>query len=126
MTDEKSEAPEEIRFDYIKGNHYRVVHADGVFGGITHRGLIWATIYSERGAIPVQVTYPVTPERKLGPELMKKRSVRDATIREVECSLMMDLNLARSLRGWLDEKIGTLESKMAESAQASDGDRGNK
>ena len=52
--------PGELRFDYIKGNHFRVVHADGVFGGVTHHGKVWATVWSERGAIPTQTVFTVT------------------------------------------------------------------
>lgn len=108
MTDD-TKTPKELRFDYIKSNHFRVVHADGVFGGVTNKGLIWATFWSERGAIPTQSVYKVTPEGKLDEDLTK-RVVRDAIIREAEVSLMLDLGLARSLRGWLDEKITAIEA----------------
>ena len=31
-----------VEFHYIKSNHFRVIHADGVYGGATPRGfIIW-------------------------------------------------------------------------------------
>ena len=111
MTDD-TKTPKELRFDYIKSNHFRVVHADGVFGGVTNKGSVWATFWSERGAIPTQSVYKVTPEGKLGEEDLTKRVVRDAIIREAEVSLMLDLGLAKSLRGWLDDKITAIEAAV--------------
>ena len=100
--------PGELRFDYIKGNHFRVVHADGVFGGVTHHSKVWATVWSERGAIPTHAVFTVTSEGVLEEDL-QRRTVRNATIREAEVCLVMDLGLARSLRQWLDDKITAIE-----------------
>ena len=109
MADE--ELRKEIRFDYIKSNLFRIVHADGIFGGLTHRGLVWAAFWSERGAIPTQVVHEVKEDGRLGPELMDKRTVRQATIREAEVGIMMNVAVARSLRDWLDEKIKTFDER---------------
>lgn len=110
MTDKQKSLPEEIRFDYLKSNSFKVIHADGIFGGVSHRGTIWATFWSERGAIPTQVVHRLTPDGKLGEELLEQRAVRDAIIREAEAVVVMDLGTAKALRRWLDEKITTVEA----------------
>ncbi len=103
-----AESPQEITFHYIKSNHYRVVHADGAWGGITPRGLIQINFYSERQAIARQTVHPLQGET-LGEEIRERRQSRNGPVREIEVGAIMDLSSARSLRKWLDEKIGELE-----------------
>lgn len=43
---------EKLNFHYIKSRHFRVIHADGAFGGVTAKGYIHFAFYNERGAIP--------------------------------------------------------------------------
>ncbi len=106
----ETKPPAHIRFDYIKSNHFRVVRAEGVFGGVTPKGLIWATFWTERGPIPTQMVHPVAPEGTLEPEDRSRRVVRDAMIREAEVNVTLDLPTAVAFREWLDEKIKLVES----------------
>ena len=99
--------PESIEFHYIKSNSFRVVHADGVWGGLTPRGYISMSFFSERNPIPRRITYDVTPEDMLGQET--GRDSRSGFIREVEVEVMVDLDMAKSLIRWLEDKIGILE-----------------
>ena len=55
-----------IDFHYIKANSFRVVHADGVYGGPTPRGYIVMNFYSERAPIPQKITQELTPAGQLG------------------------------------------------------------
>lgn len=96
--------PKEIEFDYIKSNFFRVVRADGAFGGLSPNGAIHMGIYSERQPIPKKVVHAVQ-EGKLGPELLEKRDVRKSIIREMEVDVVLDITQAIGLRQWLDEKI---------------------
>lgn len=120
MTD-KIEPPQEITFHYIKSNHFRIVHADGAWGGITPRGLLQINLYSERQPIPKQTVYPLEGE-KLGTELLDRRQSRDGPVREMEVGAMIDLNTARSLRNWLDEKIAELEKGLEQHVKGSSDD----
>ena len=49
MSDRERDA---LRFFYIKAYNFRVVHVDGVIGGITPKGLLHLAVFSERAAIP--------------------------------------------------------------------------
>lgn len=105
--------PDELKFHYLKAKHYRSVHADGFFGGVTGRKYIHMTIFSERNPIPREVFYPVIGEfgggLLLGDEDKDKRVGRDGVIRELEVGVFFDLESAKKLKIWLDEKITQVE-----------------
>jgi hypothetical protein len=99
--------PDKIELHYLKSTHYRVVHADGVYGGVTPRGLIHVNFFSERHPIPQKVTHRVTPDSKLGDEI--EREGRSGLIREVEVGAVIDVEVAKSFVQWLQEKIAIIE-----------------
>ncbi|KPK75620.1 MAG: hypothetical protein AMJ79_10680 [Phycisphaerae bacterium SM23_30] len=97
----------EINFDYIKSNHFRVIHVGGAHGGLGPKGnMIQMALFSERNAIPQRETYAID-EGKLGN--LKESKGRDAIIREVEVEVLMDLNTATAIRNWLNDKIKQIE-----------------
>jgi len=99
-----------LKFDYIKSSQFRVVHADGAWGGITPRGGVFLTLYCERPPIPQQTVHEISDSMELGPELPEERVARDAVIREAEVGVLMDLVTAKALHRWLDDKIKTLDA----------------
>ena len=103
----KEDPPENIDFHYIKSNDFRVVHADGVWGGATPRGYITMSFYSERHPIPRRLTHKISPNRTLGKET--DRDCKEGIIREIEVAVMMDLSMAKAFIPWLNEKITVLE-----------------
>src|SRR4051812_48004722 len=82
--------PKEVEFDFIKSNFFRVIRADGAFGGIAPSGSIHMQIYSERQPIPTKVTHPVE-NGQVGPEILARRQGRKAIVREVEIDVVFDL-----------------------------------
>src|SRR4051812_28828519 len=88
MDDEQSatgDAPARtsIKFNYIKSSQFRVVHADGAYGGITPRGYIHASLYSERRPLPQLTEVPILPGDQLGEE--KPLTQKEDMVRELEC-----------------------------------------
>ncbi|HXP88146.1 MAG TPA: hypothetical protein VN841_25675 [Bryobacteraceae bacterium] len=104
----KKSPPDHIKFDFLKSNYFRSIHADGVWGGINGHLEVVMAFFSERPAIPQQITLPIK-DGKFGDELENKRVGRDAVIRDVEVSITMNVEVARSFRQWLDEKIKAIE-----------------
>ena len=51
--------PKTIRYHYIKSNSFRIVHADGVYGGSTPKGYLHLDFFSERFPIPQLVEHSV-------------------------------------------------------------------
>jgi hypothetical protein len=109
VPEEPNEMPEEwpkrVHYDYIKSNQFRVLHADGAWGGLTSGGYINMNFYAERPPIPRQTSHDLSPDGSLQ-EIEELRNVRDAfAIREIEASIIMHPNAAARLRDWLDAKI---------------------
>src|ERR1044071_5805732 len=92
---------EGLKFDYIKSNYFRVIHVDGVWGGVTPNLNIQIALFNERNAIPKQVVHEVKPDGAIGRELPEKRNSRDTIVREIEASLIMDVQTAKVVIGWL-------------------------
>ena len=107
--------PESVEFHYVKSNGFRVVHADGVWGGPTPRGYITMSFYSERAPIPRKISLELKPpepnssNRILGQEIV--RDSKDGLVREVEVEVMVDLEMAKSLLKWLRGKVRVLEGQ---------------
>jgi hypothetical protein len=99
-----------LHFDYIKSNLFRVVHIDGVWGGLTTRGLVNIALYCERPPIPKQTTHEFAPDGSLF-EVEELREVRNAAaIREIEVSATMEPAIAEQLRDLLIAAINELQS----------------
>lgn len=99
-----------LNFDYIKSNYFRVIHCDGVWGGISPKLTIQMAVFSERNAIPTQTVQEVKADGAIGEELLERRTVRDAIIREVEANIVMDLQTAKVIVGWLQGKVNQIEA----------------
>jgi len=110
VSDEKktpTAGPAEVKFDYIKSNFFRVVHADGAIGGPTPNGNIQMNLWSQRAPIPTHVVYQMSGG-VIGNEV--EREQRDAIVREVEAGIVLDLPTAISVRDWLDRQIQSLSA----------------
>jgi hypothetical protein len=99
-----------ITFDFIKSSGFRVIHVNGIFGGMSPRGELQIALYSERWPIPTKVVHELTDTGAQGTEL--KRDVRDAVLREVEVQAMMSLDTAKHLQKWLETKIKEMEKTL--------------
>lgn len=110
------ESPVEIRFDYIKSNFFRVVHADGVHGGVTAKGGLQVAFFSERKPLPKTETYRIHQGHVgecVGAE------IREAIVREVEVEVLMNLSMAKAMYQWLGDKIESAE-KLSEEGKRND------
>lgn len=103
----------EVRFEYIKSNFFRVIHADGAWGGISPRGNIHISFYNERAAIPDSSKLVVSDEGLVKPEEFQATS---QLVREVEVDVIVDLQTAIVLSAWLNNKI-TILQEMVRNAQ---------
>jgi hypothetical protein len=108
MSKRPKKPPKEIEFDFIKSNYFRVIKADGAFGGLSPTGAIHMGLYSERQPIPQKIFHSIQGNQ-LGPELQEKRQVRKSIVREMEVDVVMDIVQAIGLRQWLDDRIAQYE-----------------
>lgn len=101
-----------VVYHFIKGNHFRVVAADGAWGGVTPNGDLSVSFYNERFPIPTKVTHQITG-LKLGAEIVGEREAKDGIVREFEVAVHLKPVAARALLNWLTEKLGELEHLQA-------------
>ncbi|MFZ0052559.1 MAG: hypothetical protein WAK96_12360 [Desulfobaccales bacterium] len=106
------ERSERVKFDYIKGNFFRVIYVDGVFGGVSPQRSIHMSVWNERWPIPKQVSHKLLPEGKIGEEVIEERISRDAVVREVEAHLIMNFETAKKTLTWLQNIINILEAEL--------------
>ena len=107
--------PEEVEIHYIKAAGFRVIHADGVWGGPTPRGYISMSFFSERTPIPKRMVYDVPKSGIIkGDAPPKETEARQGIVREVEADVMVDLETAKSFLRWLQQKVDVLESRGGE------------
>jgi hypothetical protein len=112
-TSTQKAVPGTVAFDYIKSNQFRVVHADGVWGGVTNQANVQIAFFSERQAIPRRIVHRVEEDGTLGPEIEEERVTRGGFVREVEVDVVMNLDTAIALRDWLTEKIGFAQEVLS-------------
>ena len=103
---EPDEKQMNLAVHYSKSSLFRVIHADGVYGGATPTaGNVMMTIFSHR--IPF-------PERTMidafGNEITRGRVAKSGVERELEVSIVMSLELAKSVLQWLDNSIKNVET----------------
>jgi len=111
------DAPTTVPFHYIKGNFFRVIHADGAIGSVTPAGLIFVSLYSERAAIPQIMVHEITETGQVGSEHLEERVAKKGIVREVEIGAMMSIETAASIVKWLQEKIDLVQ-KLKNTAEA--------
>jgi hypothetical protein len=89
--------------------NYRSVHADGAYGGITPRGFVNISFFSERQAIPRSSVYTFNHEEKTVVKLNDSEDSKDGIIREYDFGVYMNLDTAKKLIELLTLKVNELE-----------------
>lgn len=104
-------ADQTISIDYIKSRHFRVIHADGVWGGLSPHLDLQIAFWNARAAIPQHQLLRLDKDGKHHEE---ERIVRADQVREVETLVVMDLGVAKAFQKWLADKIERLEKALSE------------
>jgi hypothetical protein len=104
-------ALDEVAFDFVKANDFRVVWADGAIGSVTAHGHVHLALYSERPAIPRRQVFKIDPVTgTLGDLIPEKTIGRNAYVRELGCDVMMTPDVARSIGEWLLKLADSMKS----------------
>jgi hypothetical protein len=103
--DTASESGKLVNFHFLKSNFFRVIHADGVWGGLSPNLNIHMSFYSERNPIPQMVAMVLSDVGTPARELPDKRVIKEGYVREIEADVVLDLQVAASLARWLTEKV---------------------
>jgi hypothetical protein len=103
----QAKLPKSIEIHYLKTANYRSYHVDGVFGGVTPTGKIYMETFVQRQVTPQIIEQEVKSESELGEEI--SRTGKKGWIRQIEAGHIMDIDVAKIVRDWLDRKIQEYE-----------------
>ncbi|WJH40200.1 hypothetical protein N7E02_26885 [Aliirhizobium terrae] len=96
-----------VSIHYVKSSYFRVIYADGFFGGPTPSGNLRLAPYSDRQKMPGVTRLPVDERgNATGPEVSDDDKF--AVDRSVECDLIMDFNATVNLFLWLESRVREL------------------
>lgn len=110
-----------IRYTFIKSPFFRTIFMNGAWGGVTPRGQLQMSIYTEHHPFPEFTINEVSPEGILGAET--DRSQIEGYTREIEVNVIMNLREAVSLRNWLNTRIEQMEQiEQSAPSREADGD----
>jgi hypothetical protein len=101
--------PKSVKVRYVKSGYFRVVEADGIYGGITPQGLIQLGIFSERFPIPPEMELEVKPDGSIGNPIKKGSGGHPGIERELEISAILRPDTARALLKWLQGHLEKLD-----------------
>jgi hypothetical protein len=98
--------PQKIGVSYQQSPFFRVIHADGAYGGLAPNGHIHITFYSEGPARPQRSTLEVAAGRI--PVETPTESPKGQLFRELEASVVMDVNTGAAFYRWFSSKLDEL------------------
>jgi len=94
---------------FVKTSDFRTHYITGIFGGVTSSNQISMSFFIERNVIPKDITYDVSDE---GVPTEIGRETKLGIVRETPAGVLLDLNTAKSIVGWLTERISQVESNI--------------
>ena len=97
-----------IDFIYIKPKN-PTLSVNGVYGGPSKFLGIDMHFFYERTPIPNKTIRELNDDGSMGKVIKQDRS--DGVIREVQCSINMDILSAKTFVTWLNEKIESIEKQ---------------
>ncbi len=104
-----AEEPKRVTAHYIKSSQHRIIHASGMWGGITPQGEVRIAMFHEFQKLPDRILYSITEVGALQ-EIQREGGGNPYEVdREVEVDIIMSVGTARALRAWLDGHLKRFE-----------------
>ena len=98
--------PNQVAFDYIKGQDFRAVWVDGIIGSPTPSGHIHFALYTERPAIPRRQVHSVDPESGVLSDPIPDRTIgRNSIVREMAIDVHLTPETATAMANWLMDQV---------------------
>lgn len=106
-----------IRFHYQKANLFRVIHADGAWGGLTPDLQVFFSLFNTRPPIPQVLGFDIQAGGMQLEERPEMTVSKDGLLREVEVGVVMSPENVQALIDFLKgrlEAVDQIKSKMSE------------
>lgn len=115
---ERGRTEETIEFVFTKAPDYRVISANGIWGGVTPRGALKMDFTLDSQRTPDSVVHSVTPEGGLGPEIDRKPTER-AVSRELQVGILLSIEHAENVASWILDKVKEAKARVGEGGEGS-------
>lgn len=96
-------------FHYLKTPDFRPIYVDGVYGNVHPKRRVTMAVYSERLPLPQKTVHGFTKNGKLTDEIPEERVSKEGIVRDVSAVLHLDVDTARSVAAWLNERCDEIE-----------------
>ena len=104
-----------VEIKYTRPDNYRPVYVNGAYGGINPQGQLVVNFYFENQPFLESQTFEVTEEGRLGQEVERNPDSDIPQInRDISTGVILDLESAKRISQWLNEKIKQLELMKGE------------
>jgi hypothetical protein len=110
MTTTKQKKIKKVTFHNKINSSFREIHVDGALGGITPRGYINVNFFAERFPIPKSTEFNVVENKKIGEKLGDSIDSKTGIIREYEFGIYMNIETAKNISNFLQDKIKEFET----------------
>ena len=110
MNHDTKESPQKVKFLFRKAEDYKVIYANGAFGGITPRGDILFHFFFEHRDLPEEDEMKVEEGRIIQDEAKTINLADLKMIRDTKVGIIMSPNQAGSLAKWLESKVAEIKS----------------
>jgi hypothetical protein len=107
--------PREITYEYRYAIDYRPEIINGIWGGLSPRGLIEMNFFTEHRDLPTKTTHLINEGGKLEGATVRREPESNIMIRVFKQGVMVDLPTAESIYNWLGEKIEQLKKLNSQS-----------
>jgi hypothetical protein len=102
------DADGKVLIQFERSPNYRLVAADGAWGGPTPRGHIIVNFFVDVPVAPLSVTHALSEDGQLGPEVERSPTQNDArprVSREFEMGVLLSPEDAESIANWLLDQV---------------------
>jgi hypothetical protein len=98
-----------LRFHYQKANLFRVIHADGAWGGLTPDLQVFFSLFNTRPPIPQVLGFDIQGDGMQLEECPEMTVSKDGLLREVEVGVVMSPENVKALIDFLRGRLEAVE-----------------
>lgn len=108
----------QVKFFFEFDPAYRLVGANGMWGGMTPRGDMRLDFFVESHVVPEHVVNLITPDGGLGPELTRSPSPRGRIIRRLQMGVLLSAEQAESVADFIKQRVAEYRQKKGKMGQS--------
>jgi hypothetical protein len=109
MDKESQEQEDVVKFVFEKSPDYRIIAANGVWGGVTPQGHLKLDLFVDSIITPESITHNILKDGRLGDEIAREPSGKIVT-RELQIGVVLPVNIAETIGKWILARVQEAKS----------------